>query len=203
MSSEFFTAASATTDSNSTCSNGLAGVEDTLTDICCTAACGQCGGEGCGSIPGLSNTDCCSATIEATGSLCSVTGSAPCIVDPPGRSWFSNYLCVGLCLPRCMCGFMSSKVFDRFPHAQGPVFCILKPIVHFLGDGEFHLLYTVSSCPFNFSGVLNFMYTELVHFKAKSFCSLSIRAVFGTFLGSCAVPRSLLLYPCHSYYVLC
>ena len=29
--------------------------------------------------------DCCSDDIEATAQLCSVTGAAPCVVDPPGE----------------------------------------------------------------------------------------------------------------------
>ncbi|CAN0508051.1 unnamed protein product, partial [Scytosiphon promiscuus] len=32
------------------CSNGLAGVQKD--DICCDAACGTCGGGGCGRLPG-------------------------------------------------------------------------------------------------------------------------------------------------------
>ncbi|CAM9402588.1 unnamed protein product [Laminaria digitata] len=70
-----------TTDSNSTCSNGLSGIEDN--EACCLAACGQCGGTGCGSISGLAASDCCSSTIAASGTLCSVTNAAPCMLDTP------------------------------------------------------------------------------------------------------------------------
>lgn len=70
-----------TLDTNSTCSNGLAGIESS--DVCCDAACGQCGGAGCGNIPGLEASDCCSSTIAATGQLCSVTNVAPCQLDTP------------------------------------------------------------------------------------------------------------------------
>eukprot|EP00752_Nemacystus_decipiens_P010756 g9573.t1 len=71
------------TDNSTTCSNGLAGIEDPVNLICCDAACGQCGGAGCGSIPGLTGLDCCSDEIEATAELCSVTNAAPCVIDPP------------------------------------------------------------------------------------------------------------------------
>ncbi|CAN0441619.1 unnamed protein product, partial [Hapterophycus canaliculatus] len=63
-----------------TCSNGLPGYEDPVNLICCDPACGLCGGTGCGDVPGLSGAECCSAEIELSGQLCSVTGSAPCIV---------------------------------------------------------------------------------------------------------------------------
>ncbi|CAM9361846.1 unnamed protein product [Ascophyllum nodosum] len=69
--------------SNSTCSNGLSGFEDTVNFVCCDVACGLCGGPGCGNVPGLSGDDCCSGTIATNGTLCSVTGAAPCIIDPP------------------------------------------------------------------------------------------------------------------------
>lgn len=68
-------------DSNSTCSNGLTGIEDEVNGACCVAACGTCGGEGCGNIPGLSGDDCCSTIITSNGTLCSVSNSAPCIME--------------------------------------------------------------------------------------------------------------------------
>lgn len=66
------------------CSNGLPGIE--AQEVCCDAACGTCGGAECGNQFGLTGADCCIAEIEATGQLCSVTGAAPCVVDPPGES---------------------------------------------------------------------------------------------------------------------
>eukprot|EP00752_Nemacystus_decipiens_P008767 g7823.t1 len=70
-----------TADANATCSNGLAGIE--ADEICCDAGCGMCGGANCGTVPGLTSADCCLADIAAAGQLCSVTLSAPCVVDPP------------------------------------------------------------------------------------------------------------------------
>ncbi|CAM9821581.1 unnamed protein product [Pylaiella littoralis] len=70
-------------DPNATCSNGLAGIEDADGTVCCDAACGQCGGDGCGDVAGFSDADCCSATIEGSGELCSIALAAPCKVDPP------------------------------------------------------------------------------------------------------------------------
>lgn len=58
------------------CSNGLEGVENVTIGVCCDGDCDICGDTGC-----IESVDCCASTIEASGSLCSVTGEAPCIVD--------------------------------------------------------------------------------------------------------------------------
>ena len=68
---------------DTTCSNGLAGIESG--EVCCDAACGVCGGATCGNLPGLTGADCCIGEIETAAELCSVKGSAPCVVDPPGE----------------------------------------------------------------------------------------------------------------------
>ena len=50
----------------STCSNGIAGYQDG--DICCLESCGQCGGGGCGTIPGTGGgSNCCPTTIREAG----------------------------------------------------------------------------------------------------------------------------------------
>ncbi|CAB1096849.1 MEP10 [Ectocarpus sp. CCAP 1310/34] len=46
-------------------------------DVCCSAACGTCGGSGCGSRAGLTANECCTSTITAANVPC---GSAPCVV---------------------------------------------------------------------------------------------------------------------------
>ncbi len=45
------------------------------------AACGQCGGKGCGTRAGLTGADCCIGNIMTDGPKCSVQGKAPCVVD--------------------------------------------------------------------------------------------------------------------------
>lgn len=70
---------------NATCSDGLAGLTNNDNTVCCDSRCLQCGGTGCGDAPGLSADDCCSSDIEFNGQLCSVTGSAPCVLDAPGE----------------------------------------------------------------------------------------------------------------------
>ncbi|CAM9224565.1 unnamed protein product [Choristocarpus tenellus] len=66
----------------STCSNGFPGIEDSVLDVCCSASCGVCGGQGCGNIPGTGGaSDCCSSTIATEGSFCDETGAAPCIMN--------------------------------------------------------------------------------------------------------------------------
>lgn len=77
---------------NSTCSNGFAGIEDTLKGVCCDAACGMCGGVGCGNLPGLTGSECCSDIIETSGSLCDEVGQAPCILAPPCKCFFKCLL---------------------------------------------------------------------------------------------------------------
>lgn len=63
----------------STCENGMAGIQNGI--ICCAENCGQCGGAGCGSIPGTGGSDyCCSTAIAINGTDCSVTLAAPCIM---------------------------------------------------------------------------------------------------------------------------
>ncbi|CAN0387457.1 unnamed protein product, partial [Laminaria digitata] len=61
-----------------TCGNGLVGLENGEITVCCDSACGQCGGPGCGDVSGLSVDDCCVDAIEENGQLCSETNSAPC-----------------------------------------------------------------------------------------------------------------------------
>lgn len=67
------------------CKDGiLASISDPLQfvdDICCPAACGKCGGPGCGSRPGGSS-QCCEGTIIESGVGCA-KHSAPCIVFNP------------------------------------------------------------------------------------------------------------------------
>ena len=69
-----------------TCSNGLVGFEGTNDNgsACCPIGCGQCGGAGCGAVgrdEGLDNTDCCINGVLNNQELCSVTGTAPCVID--------------------------------------------------------------------------------------------------------------------------
>lgn len=89
LSCSWFVKKNSVADPNATCSNGLAGIEDADGTVCCDAACGQCGGDGCGDVAGFSDADCCSATIEGSGELCSIALAAPCKVDPPGA--YRNY----------------------------------------------------------------------------------------------------------------
>ncbi|CAN0431092.1 unnamed protein product, partial [Ectocarpus sp. 12 AP-2014] len=65
------------------CSNNMEGIDGINENgaVCCTAECGQCGGEGCGSVPGLDNTNCCINGVLNNQELCSVAGSAPCVID--------------------------------------------------------------------------------------------------------------------------
>ncbi|CAB1109038.1 unnamed protein product [Ectocarpus sp. CCAP 1310/34] len=70
-------------DNSTTCSNGIVGIEDPVNLICCDAACGLCGGPGCGNVTGLTGLDCCSEEIAVVNDLCSVTNEAPCVMDPP------------------------------------------------------------------------------------------------------------------------
>eukprot|EP00903_Cladosiphon_okamuranus_P016037 g14807.t2 len=62
-----------------TCSNGLAGYESA--DVCCPAGCGKCGGSGCAKFNLDLGKSCCTNDVKATGTLCSVSKSAPCIID--------------------------------------------------------------------------------------------------------------------------
>ena len=80
---------SAITDT--TCSNGIAGIESSNGDVCCLTACGQCGGVGCSSAGGLTAAECCQSGIEEGGDLCEDTGTAPCIIDG-GKSYLFGML---------------------------------------------------------------------------------------------------------------
>ncbi|CAM9115958.1 unnamed protein product [Ectocarpus sp. 6 AP-2014] len=68
---------------DSVCSNGFPGIENEDASVCCDAACNVCGGSTCGNVAGLTGADCCTGTIITNDELCSVKGSAPCVVDPP------------------------------------------------------------------------------------------------------------------------
>ena len=64
-----------------TCSNDLPGVEDA--GACCVAACGICGGSGCGDRAqdaGLSGSDCCVGAIRDAGVYCDDSMAAPCLI---------------------------------------------------------------------------------------------------------------------------
>lgn len=65
------------------CSNGIIGTQNG--DVCCSAACGSCGGSGCsgfggGTSVGLGKEFCCTGTIRSEGQACIDTGSSPCII---------------------------------------------------------------------------------------------------------------------------
>lgn len=64
------------------CGSGVNGiVED---GVCCHLGCGECGGEGCGEVDGLTEGDCCISHIAENADLCSVEKKAPCVLDPAG-----------------------------------------------------------------------------------------------------------------------
>lgn len=65
------------------CSNGFPGIDGTNErgSVCCAAQCGQCGEEGCGSIEGFDNTNCCVNGVLDNQPPCSEIGSAPCVID--------------------------------------------------------------------------------------------------------------------------
>ncbi|CAN0301782.1 unnamed protein product, partial [Ascophyllum nodosum] len=96
-----------------TCSNDLPGVEDA--GACCVAACGICGGSGCGDRArdaGISGDDCCVGAIRDAGVYCDDSMAAPCLIgsDPGDNTCESNGLpgieVSGICCaPECpQCG---------------------------------------------------------------------------------------------------
>ena len=62
------------------CSNGLNGIEDANSTVCCLQMCGFCGGEGCGNITGTTASDCCVSEIIKLGQDCVDSEEAPCIL---------------------------------------------------------------------------------------------------------------------------
>ena len=69
---------------NPVCSNGISGVDNDVSSVCCPLGCGgKCGGTDChllGVENGLDHTSCCAGDIVASGILCAVSGVAPCII---------------------------------------------------------------------------------------------------------------------------
>ncbi len=63
------------TNADPLCDGGIAS-----SGVCCDAACGQCGGQGCGGRPGGSSA-CCTGVIKRSGVDCSFA-QAPCILSP-------------------------------------------------------------------------------------------------------------------------
>jgi hypothetical protein len=52
-------------------------------DVCCDAACGSCGGNGCGQRPGGGEL-CCVGAITRANVMCSDNGGVPpCLIDDP------------------------------------------------------------------------------------------------------------------------
>eukprot|EP00904_Undaria_pinnatifida_P003197 jgi/Undpi1/12879/HiC_scaffold_7.g02546.m2 len=80
-----------------TCSNGLVGMENDGGTVCCDIHCDQCGGPGCGNptLSFVSADDCCASNILTQDEPCSVTGSAPCVLDTVEQTSCSNGL-IGL-----------------------------------------------------------------------------------------------------------
>ncbi|CAN0227801.1 unnamed protein product [Scytosiphon promiscuus] len=72
----------------STCSGGIPGVQSTSLDVCCTEACGTCGGPGCtpANTSSLTAGDCCATEIVEAGVYCSDSGAAPCILSTVAAS---------------------------------------------------------------------------------------------------------------------
>lgn len=78
----FFLVQTAAAPDNTTCDNGLTGVQDPDTDVCCPLECGtQCGGDGCGQVPGVDASQCCAASIIASGVVCSDVVGPPCVTE--------------------------------------------------------------------------------------------------------------------------
>lgn len=74
---------SAFTAAQSTCTGGIAGVQSSSLDVCCTEACGTCGGPGCtpANTSSLTAADCCATEIVDAGVFCTDSGVAPCILS--------------------------------------------------------------------------------------------------------------------------
>ena len=88
-------------DSASTCSNGVFGVE--AGGVCCVTQCGRCGGVGCSSRAadfGLGADDCCIGTIMDSGMPCDETMEAPCIIDFGERLWLVLFIPLGWSITR-------------------------------------------------------------------------------------------------------
>lgn len=74
------------------CSDGTLGVESGSFDVCCVAACGTCGGSGCGNITGLTAQDCCVEEISLNGTFCVDSSTAPCILSTSESGWMDGLL---------------------------------------------------------------------------------------------------------------
>lgn len=61
---------------DSTCDGGIPGVQSANGNVCCQIACGICDGSSC-----VGYGDCCEEKIQDSGVLCSVSGTAPCIME--------------------------------------------------------------------------------------------------------------------------
>jgi len=66
------------------CSDGIEG-SNGGTEVCCASSCGQCGGSGCGSLPGGSSL-CCTGSIITNGQLCQDSSDVGCIISSPTTS---------------------------------------------------------------------------------------------------------------------
>lgn len=80
------------------CDNGVNGISSSNGEVCCVAACGQCGGAGCSIIarPTFDAFDCCVTEIMDFGNPCSETGTAPCFVDGAYCESFRDFMAFAL-----------------------------------------------------------------------------------------------------------
>lgn len=61
------------------CSNGIAGYQNGA--ACCAEICGQCGGVGCGTIPGTGGSNnCCASSVLMSNVSCDAGVEAPCVI---------------------------------------------------------------------------------------------------------------------------
>ncbi|CAB1108450.1 unnamed protein product [Ectocarpus sp. CCAP 1310/34] len=70
------------------CDGGIVGIQ--ASDVCCSASCGSCGGSGCTSRDGGSES-CCGGGVRASGRYCSITGEAPCLANAGMNEWEATW----------------------------------------------------------------------------------------------------------------
>lgn len=127
--------------SNTTCRNGIVGLENPGGDVCCVLGCDPCGGDGCATnTTGLSGSDCCAGKISQN---CSVTNSAPCKLDDDvvtpgewlmlfplevGMMWCCFLEMAGLCIAVFKGGPLQRVWVWRLPSVRNIVNVCPKPL---------------------------------------------------------------------------
>jgi hypothetical protein len=120
-----------------TCASGIAN-----DSACCSAACGACGGQGCGALPG-GGSSCCKATVIEDAPSCD-SNLPPCVLSTPDPTCSSG-IANGLACCSAACGACGGQGCGALP--GGGSSCCIGTVIEEAPSCDFSLPPCVLSAP--------------------------------------------------------